>query len=73
MSSALVAPHVRADTVVAPDVAALGEDLNRKPGRADPHLVADHLVRRRVEVVVEDHVVVDVDARLLPLPEREAR
>jgi hypothetical protein len=54
-----VATHVRSDAF------SLVNQLDRAPGRPAPERLADQGVRRAVEVVIEVHVIVDVDADLL--------
>ena len=66
VSSAGVAAGVRGQ---APSVV---EDLHRGGGKADLDLLVDQRVRNRVVVLVDFHVVVDVDFGVLPVSMAEA-
>ena len=63
----VVAAPVRRDALVAV------EDLDRVGRVADLDLLADQLVRHAVDVVLDRHVIVDVDAASLPLREDVTR
>src|SRR5260221_4620493 len=54
-------------TRVRRDAFAAVKDLDRAARRADVHRGADELARCAVVSVVEGHVVIDVDLRLLPM------
>ena len=63
----VVAAPVRRDALVAV------EDLDRVGRVADLDLLTDQLVRHAVDVVLDRHVIVDVDAASLPLREDVTR
>ena len=54
---------------VRSDAAALVEDLERADSQANFHPFTDELIRDRVVMALDFDVVVDVDARRLPLAE----